>query len=138
MSNKRNLLQQLSIILLLIFLAGCGDSEKIASPVEGENFVKIKTQQDTVRSVMAYLTIQFEMQDDGYVSLRIVNSERQHVLSMIENEFREAGLQEVGQDVSSLASGVYYSHFIAGKTIDNKGQIQGRMFEQVRKWVFLN
>lgn len=80
-------------------------------------------------------TIEFELQDDAIVTLKVYNMLGQEVATLIDHESIEAGIQDMEFDGVNLASGVYLYRLIAEEV--GKDGTEGTRLQLVKKMILL-
>ena len=59
--------------------------------------------------------IKYTIPADAYVTLKIFNTLGQEVITLVNNEFKKAGIYSIEFDGKNLASGIYFYKFTAGQ-----------------------
>ncbi|MBI4811698.1 MAG: T9SS type A sorting domain-containing protein [Ignavibacteriales bacterium] len=80
-------------------------------------------------------TIEFELPEESFVTLKIYNTLGQEVATILDHEVMDAGTQEIEFDASHLSSGVYFYRIIAGRINEDESTISS--FQTVKKMIVI-
>jgi len=81
-------------------------------------------------------TIEFTLNDDAFVTLKIYNVLGQEVATLLNRDQLTSGANEVEFNASSMSSGVYY-YRITVENVNDDGAVTGQTFSQVKKMMLL-
>jgi hypothetical protein len=81
-------------------------------------------------------SIEFDLPQDAFVTLKIFNVLGQEVATLLNHEGLSAGSEGVDFDASMLPSGVYFYRIVA-EGVNDDGQITGQTFTQVKKMMLM-
>ncbi len=76
--------------------------------------------------------ISYSLPVDGFVTLTVFNVGGQEVVTLLDNQTREAGMYELNFDASKFASGVYYYRLTATGVVDN-----AKTFTDIKKMLLV-
>jgi hypothetical protein len=82
-------------------------------------------------------TIQFDLPEQAYVTLKIYNLLGQEVSTLVSHELMDDGEQEVDFDANYLPSGVYFYRIVAQGILDEDTGTAGGSFTSVKKMVLV-
>jgi hypothetical protein len=81
-------------------------------------------------------SIEFDLPEDAFVTLKIYNVLGQEVATLLNHEGLSAGSEGVDFDASILPSGVYFYRIVA-EGVNDDGQVTGQTFTQVKKMMLM-
>ncbi|MBI1803743.1 MAG: T9SS type A sorting domain-containing protein [Ignavibacteriae bacterium] len=82
-------------------------------------------------------TIQFDLPDPAFVTVKVYNMLGQEVRTLLDHESMEDGEQEVDFDASLLASGVYFYRIVAEGNPNEEDGVPAQKYTEVKKMLLV-